>query len=433
MFGLNSYVFSLLLASTIPFLLYQAWLTVLGDQHPTSSSSSTRELLIDSEDIRGRENIWSDLTVRESIDLIQWLHSPGSSLNLTSVGLATQADDILLVAELLRPNKTDAIAFLDRSGPAPLRFARVTVKRNSVEPPDVAEFLVGPLGHSGQTIEPLRFVYNSGRSATVNPAADVVALSRWMDEIALEVADIIDNLLRRPLHGQTQDSAGQDVLEPSSNDQTFIEDGRVVRWVTFFPVSDASTLLPQGLYLKADTTGRDPAQWKVVMWLYNGITYPSTKEFRATWQSSGFEKLESAIDGTWTALEPDLPPDNEDYSTNAPPHVVQAQGSRIKLDRAESFVSWMGFSFNLAFSQFNGVALYDMRLDGERVMYELSLQEAMAHYAGNDPIQSSTAFLDSLFGVGTQVAALVPGYDCPAYAHFFNVSYHRIETTAKEL
>ncbi|KAK3317705.1 copper amine oxidase [Cercophora scortea] len=416
MFCLNSYLFSLLLAATIPFVLYQAWLTVPNAHNPASSSAR-------------RENIWSDLTERESIDLIRWLHGPSSGLNLTAVRAATHADDILLVAELLRPNKTDAVAFLDRSGPAPLRFARVTVKRNSVEPPDVAEYLVGPLGHSSQTIEPLRFVYNSGRSATVNPAADVVALSRWMDEVALEVADIIDDLLRRPLHGQTQDGAGQDVLEPSSNDQTFIEDGRVMRWVTFFPVSDASTLLPQGLYFKADTTGRDPAQWKVVMWLYNGITYPSIKEFRAAWQSSGFEKLESGIDGTWTALEPDLPPNNEEYSTNAPPNVLQPHGSRIKLDRAQSFVSWMGFSFNFAFSQVNGVALYDMRLDGERIMYELSLQEAMAHYAGNDPIQSSTAFLDSLFGVGTQVAALVPGYDCPTYAHFFNVSYHRMETT----
>lgn len=89
----------------------------------------------------------------------------------------------------------------------------------------------------------------------------------------------------------------------------------------------------------------------------------------------------------------------------------------------------MGFSFDWAFSQVNGIALYDIRLNGERIVYELGLQEAMAHYAGNDPVQSSTAFLDSMFGIGTQVAELVPGYDCPSYAHFLNVTFHRMEKT----
>lgn len=37
--------------------------------------------------------------------------------------------------------------------------------------------------------------------------------------------------------------------------------------------------------------------------------------------------------------------------------------------------------------------LYDIKYKGERIIYELGLQEAIAHYAGNDPHQSGTAYL----------------------------------------
>lgn len=97
------------------------------------------------------------------------------------------------------------------------------------------------------------------------------------------------------------------------------------------------------------------------------------------------------------------------------------------IDEEQSFISWMGFSFNFSFSQVNGIALYDIRLDGERIFYELSLQEALAYYAGNDPVQSSTAFFDSLFGLSTMMSELVPGYDCPSYAKFFDTQHFRGE------
>jgi primary-amine oxidase len=102
------------------------------------------------------------------------------------------------------------------------------------------------------------------------------------------------------------------------------------------------------------------------------------------------------------------------------PKFTQEGPSRIAIDVKDLFISWMGFSFNFAFSQVNGIALYDIRLDNERIIYELSLQEAIAHYAGSDPVQSGTAFLDSVFGLGSDLSELVPGFDYPDYAHYFD-------------
>jgi len=37
--------------------------------------------------------------------------------------------------------------------------------------------------------------------------------------------------------------------------------------------------------------------------------------------------------------------------------------------------------------------LYDIKFQGERIIYSIGLEEAIAHYAGNDPVQSGTAYL----------------------------------------
>lgn len=414
-------MFSLLL------LLSQAWIyqiytvfrnTQMDTFFDKTATSPTKHA------VHGRTNIWRDMNSTEAVHLLHWLYSDISGLKLTDRQVARANDNILLVTELLRPNKTDAIAFLDQGRHSPTRFARITVKRNSVKPPDVAEFMVGPLSSDDMRIQPLAFPYNSGRSTTTNPASNIVALTEWIDQVAIDIADIVQDLFGRPYTGLGNTTP--DSFEASSNDQINVENGRYMRWVTFFQTSDANTLLPQGLYFKADTTGEDVTAWKVVMWLYNGVLYNSTLEFRRAWSTPGFEKLSANIDGSWTVIEPDASPQPEKYSSNKPPMVIQPGDSRIEVDPSQDFISWMGFTFNYAFSQVNGVALYDIRLDGERVMFELSLQEAMAHYAGNDPIQSSTSFLDSLFGIGAQATELVPGFDCPKYAHFFNLTYYRM-------
>jgi len=73
------------------------------------------------------------------------------------------------------------------------------------------------------------------------------------------------------------------------------------------------------------------------------------------------------------------------------------------------------FSFYLGVGR-AGLGLYDVRFRGQRVIYELGIQEALAHYAGANQYASSTAYLDFLLGFTPM--ELVPGYDCPDHATF---------------
>lgn len=86
--------------------------------------------------------------------------------------------------------------------------------------------------------------------------------------------------------------------------------------------------------------------------------------------------------------------------TAPPPVHVAPAGSRYAVDPEQKYVEWMGFSFYIGFTRDAGMGLYDIRFQGERLIYELSLQEALAHYAGNDPMQSGTAYLDTYYGFG---------------------------------
>lgn len=89
----------------------------------------------------------------------------------------------------------------------------------------------------------------------------------------------------------------------------------------------------------------------------------------------------------------------------------------------------MDFSFYISFSRDTAVKLHDIRYKGERVIYELGLQEALAHYAGQDPVQSGTAYLDSYYGFGPYAYELVNGYDCPTYSVYLNTTFLLDETT----
>lgn len=117
--------------------------------------------------------------------------------------------------------------------------------------------------------------------------------------------------------------------------------------------------------------------------------------------------------------------------TLPPPQAIAPSGSRFSWDEEAKYVQWMGFTFYLGFTYNRGMSLYDIRHKGERIIYELSLQEALAHYSGTDPVQSTTAYLDVSYGLGAAAVPLVPGYDCPSYVRILIcITLDKIETTA---
>ena len=168
-------------------------------------------------------------------------------------------------------------------------------------------------------------------------------------------------------------------------------------------------------------SSNDSKNWIALICYYNGRVYSSMEVLRKAMHSPDFVKVPVNIDGNWTnteEFEHGLPGRNK-----PPPVMIQPGGSRFHLDKEQNFVSYMGFEFYISMASDTGMALHDIRFLGDSVLYEVGLQEAMAHYAGDDPQQGSLEFLDTSFMMGMNSFELVPGYDCPAYATFLPAFY----------
>lgn len=371
-----------------------------------------------------RQNVWAELTKSEAADVNDFVLREFAHLDLKKYPKSAQ-DNFIFAVETLKPNKTDSVSYLYDDAPSPPeRWAKAVVNENLEDGPYMVYYMVGPLPISKDSvILPLEYTFNSGRNYVSNPILDFAAVLDFALAMAENVSDITQELLGATANrADPNDPHGLLAFPRGSR----IETGGFTMWMQFYRPgmgSGARTLLPQGIYAKVDATSSDTNEWSVGQFYYNGVVYDSAQEFRAALDDPHFERTPANLDGPWT--------DTEDFESHPagrelpPPVSVQPYGPRYKLDRKERFVSWFGFEFYIITAQATGVSLFDIRLKGERVMYELGLQEAMAHYAGDDPMQGGLEFLDTFFGMGKNAFELVPGYDCPAYADYLDVEWHQ--------
>jgi primary-amine oxidase len=283
----------------------------------------------------------------------------------------------------MQPNKTNSLQFIDHGGKAPLRYAHVVIDHRASVEPYYADILVGPLPIVNGTTQwvPLEYPYTrktQGRVQNVEPDSELM-YNTWLLGIGTSIADITLDLWNGTYLGLDNDTLGLWGIDPLSQ-----ENGHITRWDQFWhePTGkfDSSTLLPLGLYVHSDVTGRDASKWKILGWLYNDIFYPTIEDFRNALNSPGFTKLGANIDGAWahTDRRGKVLPHDRSY----PPVSVAPSGSRFGVDVKQKYVEWMDFSFYISFSHDVGMTLHDIRYKGQRILYELGLQEALAHYAG---------------------------------------------------
>ncbi|KAK6910889.1 hypothetical protein I203_104924 [Kwoniella mangroviensis CBS 8507] len=372
----------------------------------TSSSPSTTA---------PKDNIWISLTNDEAADVISFLHSR-DDLNLTAVDDAGEWDNTIMVVDFLPPNKTDALGYLDGQGDKPERWAVASLLFGATEEPYAQDWVVGPIPITNDSTY---YPYTFGTHA---------------EDAKIRVYDMDATIETEDDLNDTFDMWGIDPLWHEKD-----EDGNdhVIDWVGFwrYPATrqmnngsinfDGETLLPQGLYMQFDITGRDKSQWKFLGVLYGDEYYTSIDDFRSAWQSSDFKKYTPNMGGKW--IETDKTGKELPLDTEVPPMGVQPGGQRFKVDEENKFVEWMDFTFYLTFTRDTGMRLYDIKYKGQRIIYELGLQEAIAHYAGNDPVQSGTSYMDTFYGFGPYAFSQVPGYDMPLYAYCMNTSFHASE------
>ncbi|KAH8827357.1 copper amine oxidase [Flagelloscypha sp. PMI_526] len=366
-------------------------------------------------------NIWAPLSIEETTSINQWLSDPAQGFNLTrNVETSVLSDNVVFIIEVYPPKKAEALAYL--SAPEkiqpPSKHARVTIHHGASTPPEIKDYLVGPLPlGKDTTITPLTDIYH--RDDIPFNAYGLTNMNFLFAFFKLALTDDLaaacEDLFGASARGLPSDTLIPGVSGPFSFDGTF---RRV--WLSWKLNVPGSWLLPLNFFWDVDMSGTDPNKWKILKVVYDHHVFDDLDAFINAWKDGKLVRRNppNAKDTRWaTRLHPDGS-EARDLDHLPGPRQVSFGGLRFRVDRELQYVSWMGWGMYLSFDRDMGLSLWDIRLKGERIIYQLAPQEALSQYAGNDPMQATTAWLDRYWGMGGAVRDLLPNYDCPAEAVF---------------
>lgn len=388
--------------------------------------------------IAPKKNIWADLDTAEAQIVFDLLNDV---YNLTQLENATPYDNYIMWIEALRPNKTDAVAYLDHEGPLPERWARASLffgagEHTSEEYPNGfwKELQIGPLNtNATPAIKDLEYLYTKSKVAYEVGYKDKF---RWADaQLVYNQVFLSDTMLpvlvdligeEMKLYGQEGAPVECWATDPFEYDK---ETGRTTSWATvFLNYQGAGDITPSGVFLNVDITGRNSSEYFVTKWVYNNIVYNSNEEFRKAWESESFVKLpkvnSSKMNTTDSFIFVGQQGATRQLDEKLAPISVEPQGRRWKFSEEQRYFTWMDWEFYVAWSRDVGITLYDLKFKGQRIAFEFGLQEAIAEYAGDDPYQAHTTYFDRSYGFGNNAFGLLPGFDCPYNAEMFNVTWH---------
>ncbi|KAI5825435.1 amine oxidase catalytic domain-containing protein [Schizophyllum commune Tattone D] len=366
-------------------------------------------------------NPWASLTVEETSSIQRWLEAPERGLNLTRAHGSSMSDNVIFLIERYYPSKADALAYLDDPIPAkePLKYARVSIHHGTI--PAVKIYLLGPLPISEETsMRELTEIYHRP-DVPFNARGYLTGneLPELLGRITPPLADAMLELFNGTANGSPNDTL------VASGSGPFSFDGEFRRmWISWRRNAPGPWLHPIGFWQYVDMSGTDPEQWKILKVVYNKQVFDSVADFNTALKNGTLVRAhhDSSADVSWATRKPTGAVRDLEHLPG--PRSVSFAGLRFRVDERTQYVTWMGWSMYLGFDRDMGLNFWDIRIKGERIIYELSPQEAIAQYSGNDPLQASTAWLDRHFGMGRSVRDMLPGYDCPHEAVFLPATTH---------
>ncbi|KAJ6561792.1 amine oxidase catalytic domain-containing protein [Mycena capillaripes] len=389
-----------------------------------------------------RHNVWKNFDVDEAVTIREWLwaykDADGRGFNLTAGLAATDFDNAITLIETFTPPKADVLGYFDGDEKEPQRFAKINMILGAASPPSIGQYLLGPLPNpisklslsaSPLALTPLKHIFTSpevpytARLYTMNATYTEKFFLKLITPLHNATQDLLGGVVRGRREGSPLEVPGVGESNLIFGASTpFSYDGSFRRmWLQLKKNTPGSFLKALDMYFYVDFTSMDPAEWYLIRMVYNRQVFATTEEFLEAY-SNGTLKRSSRPDAptveeeSWSGRERKGTP--RDLDERAGPRQVSFNGPRYRVDEAEQWVTWMGWAFYLSFARDMGLSLWDVRFRGERILYEVAPQEALAVYSGSDPHQGSTVFLDGGFGMGRATRALIKGYDCPYDALF---------------
>ncbi|KAI0893413.1 copper amine oxidase [Annulohypoxylon nitens] len=381
-----------------------------------------------------KANVWSQISPEDNVAVWNLLHDPASGLNLTDPTTAILTDNYVFYIDTVHVNKSDALPYLDASGPKPGSWARAIIFEGGKPEPGSQEYMIGPLPVTAETtIQKLDYLYNGGTGGFVPfngryfDQKRVDAAAPLFTSIMSNISDITEALLGGSFHGYGNTSS---TLSPTDTTPTSFDGNQAFRVVMFRFPGTATYLRPLDFFVLMDVTGTDASLYKLKGIVTNSRLFPTVADLRSAFEAGELkEEFYQPTDYDWALVKYNAEMGTRELEDKFAPQNLMVGGKRYKVDTEQKYIEYMGWSFYVAHTRTLGVMLYDIRFKGERILYELSMQEAAAQYGGFQPKAATTLYHDTYFQLGADLFPLVEGFDCPFGSTFWNVTIHNGNTT----
>ncbi|XP_058244585.1 amiloride-sensitive amine oxidase [copper-containing] [Hemibagrus wyckioides] len=366
-------------------------------------------------------SMFADLSPQEMNAVRSYLHSC-NELGLTSARSKTLKKNSILLIELHVPRKHEALRALDRGQAKPSRQARVVVQFANQAQPNITEYIVSPLpfpkSYHLKTFKGERQINFESRPITSVEYGHVEGI---LDKVAKKVNKILYESTGFTLGNCTNRCLTFSDIAPRG-----LGLGERRSWLMLQKFVEGYFIHPVGFEILIDHKDLDPEKWTVEKVWYNEQYFDSLDELVEKYEKGMVPKLKLPEHDENDLFSTYIPRGHSNTRTNIHgPKLVEPQGTRYQVDK--NFVEYAGWSFAYRVRSSAGLQIFDLRFNGERIAYEISLQEAIAFYSGDTPAAMQTKYIDAGWAMGTSDFELAPGIDCPEIATFVDM-YHFYDT-----
>ncbi|KAG9473777.1 hypothetical protein GDO78_004202 [Eleutherodactylus coqui] len=399
----------LILAATTILALDSVHLFGSKTKSCNSGKQKTSDLKHDDQSL-----VFADLTPDELAQVVDYLKNSINE-NLVNISTADPSSNCIYSVELLPPRKQDALLYLDKGGPKPRREAMAVVYFGSHSEPEIKEYVVGPLPNPKYKKDVTFQKYKGKLPYHRRPVIDS-EYHQIQKHFHLKEFPKAKSFLKEVLGYNESDS---EYFAAVTNAPRGFASGHRKTWFgLFFNVQGSGFFLhPTGLELLMNHEDLDYNKWTVEKVFYNGEYFESLSELQEKYKKGQLKvvKMQKSHLQDIASLKPPK------SSVSDIPMQYEPQGARYSVRNNQVVFQHWSFAFGVNVNR--GLRLYDIKFKGERVVYELSIQETITVYGSNAPSGMSTRYMDGHFGIGRFSFQLVRGIDCPYFATFVDTHY----------
>ncbi|KAJ6669444.1 hypothetical protein lerEdw1_008254 [Lerista edwardsae] len=393
---------------TIFFIL--VWVFRSGGGKPRICESQHLEVPLKETDNDAHSLVFDDLSPAEMIQVKSYLQQ-NLGVPLVDAPEAETSDNCIYSIVLQLPPKAEVLKFLDHQGPRPARQALAVVYFGNQKPPNITEYVVGPLPdptyHQDVTVQKYggKLPYYR-RFFLRNEIEDIYSFLKNKEYPKAP------NFMYKVIDNNTTNLMYTRGMPPG------LRSGDRKLWLCHFQNVSGYFVHPIGLEVQVDLRSLDASQWKVLKVFYNGQYFQSMEELESQFNQGRVKVIKvnkAPSDGGFSSLKQRVP------NMGPGPLHYEPRGPRYRIRNNQ--VVFMSWSFAFGIEAIRGAHVFDIRFKGERIIYELSVQDASALYGSNTPASMLTRYMDIGYGLGYNVYTLVQGIDCPYLATYLDRHY----------